>query len=231
MNKLLKFPKAQFPKLVFISDMHYTHDREFLWGDRGFASVEKHDAFLIENWHKHIDEDTVVFNLGDVVFRDPDAKKFEFISNLPCKAHYMLFGNHNSGSKEVYKAKVKSILGDQMGEDFELYPVPHNNVIFCGEDLAIRVGKKEIHMSHFPKRIWDHMAGYGKSIHLSGHSHGSDEERNVASTKGRCLDVGVENALKYSGNIFFTYDEIIDIMETKVVQQLDHHDENTTPSR
>ena len=86
-------------------------------------------------------------------------------------------------------------------------------------------------MSHFPKRIWDHMAGYGKSIHLSGHSHGSDEERNVASTKGRCLDVGVENALKHSGNIFFTYDEIIDIMETKVVQQLDHHDENTAPSR
>lgn len=231
MNKLLKFKKEESDKIVFISDMHFTHDREFLWGDRGFKSSEEHDKFLLNNWKENIDEGTVVFNLGDVVFRDPNSEKFDIIAELPCKEHYLLWGNHNSGCKNVYKRAVDEFMGltSPVSDDIEIYPLRYKNVTFCGNDLSIRVGKKEIHLSHFAKRVWDHI-GYGAWA-LSGHSHSSDHERNADHPRGKCLDVGVENAIKHSGNMFFTYREVESIMNNKSVELVDHHDDSITPSR
>ena len=34
------------------SDLHINHDREFLWGPRGFKSVQEMNAKEVENWNK-----------------------------------------------------------------------------------------------------------------------------------------------------------------------------------
>ena len=218
MKKLLKFDRTKY-KYVFLSDLHIGHDREFLWKPRGFKTVQEHDDFIFKNWNEHIDDNTIVFNLGDATFMDADSEKFERLSKMECKEHYLLWGNHCSGQMSAYK-KSKDLMG--YSKDLEVYPLKHNNVTFVGNDMCVRFGKKiEIHLSHFAKRIWDHV-GYG-AIHLSGHSHSNDPERLIEHKKGKCMDVGVENSIRYNGNIFFTLDEILNIMETKERDVKDHH--------
>lgn len=231
MHTILKFPVTT--KFAFLSDIHYGHDREFLWKPRGFNSVDEHSEFIVDNWRKHIDEDTIVFNLGDICFNDAKGNNFRMISNLPCKTQYVLWGNHCSGQNQCYKEAKETFFND-LGvtniPDVEIYPLPFNNMVFCGNDLVIRIGKTEVHLSHFAKRIWDHMANR-KSLHFSGHSHGNDSGRNPSTGTGKCLDVGIENAINETGNIFFTYEQLVDILDKREVELHDHHDTSTQPSR
>jgi calcineurin-like phosphoesterase family protein len=246
MNKLLKFPKGT--KIVVLTDLHLGHDRGFLLEPRFNAlpnevkarygdgwTVEEHAEWIKEEWDKHIDGETVVFNLGDVCFNDPKGDNFDLFSRLPCKDHYVLWGNHNSGSKQCYDAALSDLFSEMKvnpTEHFqaipEVYPLKFNNVTFAGRELTIRVGRQEICMSHFPKLIWDHMSR--GSFSLSGHSHGNSPERNPEAPLQKALDVGVENAIKFNGTPFFTLDEIESIMASKTIEILDHHDSTEAPS-
>ena len=201
------------------------------------------------------DNDKIVIDLGDHTFRDPKGEMFTRLSQVPCAAHYCLWGNHTSGGKQCYQQALLEFRGDHglmpiplkvlnkdTYSDLEIYPLKFNNITFCGNDLRLWVGKQEIHLSHFPKRIWDNMSDKRKvtetgglkgpkpSIHLSGHSHASDASRNISSQSGKCLDVGVENAITYDDKFWFTYDEIERLMLDKKVQVLDGHDGSENPS-
>ena len=199
-------------KVIFLSDTHQGHNREFIYGKRNFSNIEEHDRFIRDQWFELIDEETTVFNLGDSHFGDPDGRKFEDFTTWPCKIQYYLWGNHTSGAKQVYQREA-------MGT--EIYPVRVGNVEFVGESLSARINGKCYEMSHFPKRIWDKMnKGYR---HISGHSHGSDQGRNVGNEFGKCLDVGVENALKFGQKFFFTFEELETIFRNKENKILDHH--------
>jgi len=230
MQRILKFTKEQSDNMVFVSDLHYGHDRDFLYRPRGFDGVKEHNRWIREQWDEHVDMNTTVFNLGDVCFNDPRGDTFTEISKWGCREHYVLFGNHNSGMNQCYQIALQAWY-EEMGVEFteklkyEVYPLEFNNVVFCGEDLVIRVGKQEAHMSHFPKRIWDHV---GRSSYaLNGHSHGNDKERTPSHPNGKSLDVGVENSIKHDDKLFFTFREVVEIMSTKSIEVLDHHDENT----
>ena len=37
------------------SDLHFGHDREFLWGPRGFRSSIEHDEAIIANWNSVVE--------------------------------------------------------------------------------------------------------------------------------------------------------------------------------
>lgn len=200
------FPfKIRTDKVVFMSDLHLGHEREFLWGKRGFSSREEHDSFIFNQWAEKIDPETTVFNLGDPCFNDADCKKFTRLAQLPCKVHYFICGNHHSGSKQAYQ----SVKG---GRFF--------NVEFLGGSQFVYINGKGFDLCHFPKRIWEDISK--GAYHLSGHSHGSDPERNLNSS-GRCLDVGVENALKYDNKFFFTLSDIFNILSKKTNPSYDHH--------
>lgn len=47
-------------KIFFTSDLHFNHDREFVWGDRGFKIVEEMNEAIVLNWNSVIDEDDTV---------------------------------------------------------------------------------------------------------------------------------------------------------------------------
>lgn len=242
MLKQLKFTAEEAKDIVLISDLHLNHDREFLWGKRKnlfvknppFDDCESHKNWILDTWREKL-AGKIVFNLGDHCFNDPKGETFTELSQLPCKKHYALWGNHNSGSKYCYEkaceAFYRGFNPDYAGnysELPELYPVNYNNVTFVGHDLTVRVGKKEIILSHFSKRIWNNM-GRG-SLHASGHSHSSDSQRNVGCKTQKALDVGVENAIMYDDKFWFTYEEFKSIMDIKTFEKVDHHDPNTNPS-
>lgn len=56
-------------KVWTTSDLHIGHNREFVYGYRGFASCEEHDAVLVENWNSLVAEDDIVYILGDVMLK------------------------------------------------------------------------------------------------------------------------------------------------------------------
>ena len=245
MNKILKLNEEDRRNSVFVSDFHLNHDRDFLWKPRGFNSVHEHFEWIKSQWKEHITPETIVFNLGDVCFGDPKGELFDNLSRWECKKHYVLWGNHNSGTMQCYKkarqeyfntlsnGRVDDLISIGRKRDIslaEVYPLDYNNVVFCGNDLVIRAGRNEIHCSHFPKRIWDHL-GRG-ALHVSGHSHGSDKARRPeANSVGKSFDVGVENAIRYGNKFCFTYQEVLDICSKKDIVVVDHHDSSTNKSR
>lgn len=229
MKRIIKFTKAEAANIVFISDLHYNHDKDFLWKPRGFETMVDHCGWIISQWNEHIDENTIVVNLGDVCFHDQDGALFDMISKLPCKEHYVVWGNHNSGSTQCYHKAVRGYINDHTTPSHELpeiYPLRYNNVTFCGNDLTLKIGKQLVFCSHFPKRIWDKIGW--KAWALSGHSHGSDSGRLVNHTNGKSLDVGIENAIEFDNKFHFTFEDITNIMSHKNVAVLDHHDSQTS---
>ena len=59
-------------KIFVTSDTHFGHDREFLWGPRGFISHVDHDRQVIENWNSVVGPDDIVYHLGDVMLGDTE---------------------------------------------------------------------------------------------------------------------------------------------------------------
>lgn len=244
----IKLTREEADNAIFISDLHINQGKQFLIDDRTnfldqknipFSNPKEHDEWIWSQFEEHVNEDTIIFNLGDQVFRDGSGRIFERLAKVKCKNHYIIWGNHNSGGKTVYK---KTVFDYIQKESLEIYPMNYDNVTFVGHDLKLYVGKQEVHMSHFPKSIWDNMSdkrkkneqdrlsGIKPSFHLVGHSHGSYPETSVGHKMGKRLDVGVENAVTYGDKFHFTYSEIESIMEEKSVQVLDHHDGRENPS-
>ena len=56
---------------VFItSDLHFGHDKAFLYAPRGFSTITEHDATVISNWNSVIAPEDIVYVLGDVCLND-----------------------------------------------------------------------------------------------------------------------------------------------------------------
>ena len=60
-------------KIWLTSDLHLGHDREFIWGPRGFKSVWENDAAIIKNWNDMVDAKDEVYLLGDVMLGNNEA--------------------------------------------------------------------------------------------------------------------------------------------------------------
>ena len=92
------------------SDLHFGHQKEFLWGPRGFSSVQEHDNKIIENWNELIGWDDEVYILGDLMLND-NENGIKIIKNLPGNLHIIL-GNHDTDTRiELYRScwNVKEI--------------------------------------------------------------------------------------------------------------------------
>ena len=59
-------------KIWFTSDIHFGHQKEFLWGPRGFESSLEHDEAIIRNWNSVVDYDDDIYVLGDLMLGDND---------------------------------------------------------------------------------------------------------------------------------------------------------------
>lgn len=57
-------------KIFLTSDTHFGHDREFLWGPRGFSNHIDHDEEIIQRWNERVGHDDIVYHLGDVMLGD-----------------------------------------------------------------------------------------------------------------------------------------------------------------
>lgn len=132
------------------SDLHFGHDREFVWGARGYANVNEMNIKQLEKFNSVVTDEDEVWILGDLVLGDIEGG-LAFLKQLKGKIHICL-GNHDTAKREqAYR---------DMGWDVQ---------------LAARFKYKKIsfYLSHYPtithnldeKELWQVV------VNLYGHTH------------------------------------------------------------
>ena len=79
------------------SDLHFGHDREFLWGPRGFNSIEENDNTILKNFKEILKDEDDLYLLGDLMLLDNESG-IEKLKQIPGKIHIIL-GNHDSSDR------------------------------------------------------------------------------------------------------------------------------------
>lgn len=84
--------------IFLTSDLHLCHDRAFIFGPRGFKTVEDHDITICENWNNIIQPEDEVYILGDLMLNNNIAG----INMLKCLngRKHIILGNHDTPTRE-----------------------------------------------------------------------------------------------------------------------------------
>ena len=134
------------------SDLHFGHNQAFIWGARGFKSIEEHDAEIIKRWNEVVTEKDDVYILGDLMLGD-NAHGIYCLSQLNGKLH-ILTGNHCTSARQ------------------KLYHTLENMVEFCGCATTIKYKKKQLYLSHYPTITSNMEANPHQAVfNLYGHTH------------------------------------------------------------
>lgn len=146
-------------KIFFTSDLHIGHDKEFLFAPRGYNSIYEHDQQLVKNWNEVIDDDDIVYILGDIMLGDNNYGCSVFNQLRGIK--HIILGNHDTDSR------------------ISLYPNLRGVVDVKYAD-AIKVGKKFIYLSHYPTLLGNFNEKITR-IGLHGHTHSKDKFQYIQS--------------------------------------------------
>lgn len=193
--------------VFFWSDLHYSHNREFIYRPRGFPSVEEHDKVLIERYQTKVPIDATVYLLGDIIFgQNAEARLEELLKLLNGAVINLLPGNHTSGFRA---------LRQKHGRVWNVSDT--KTVTFLTNYEEIRVAGQPIVLSHYPILSWN---GMGRdSWHLFGHVHGRIPEGSKEGNGfGKMLDVGVEACPEP-----ISFEGLRPVMQGKQKSNIDHH--------
>lgn len=231
----MKINTTEYTNIHFTSDWHLGHDKEFLWGPRGCSGRDEHAKWLVEQINEIAEPTDLIIHVGDMSLTARYEEFCEWLSQIQCRTIWSLIGNHernfsllldnisggitDEATLNLYKTK-KEIKGlGQYQELTIMEPAPVPNV------KARRYG---ITLCHFPMLLWN-KCQHG-TFQLCGHSHGNLLQSNPFNPVAKRLDVGIENALKWSEGerVMFDWDDIKHIMSRKQIEVLDHHNRSTT---
>lgn len=140
-------------KIFITSDTHFGHDREFLFGPRGFTSIEEHDQEVIRRWNSVVGPDDVVYHLGDVMLND-NAHGMECLRQLNGQIK-IVPGNHDTDNRLKLYVQLENI---------EVMPMA----------ILLKYQKYNFYLSHHPTLTSNlEKAPYLRMhlINLYGHTH------------------------------------------------------------
>lgn len=81
-------------KIWITSDLHFCHNKDFIYAPRGFSNPEDMSKTIVENWNAIIDDEDYVYVLGDLMLSD-DELGIELIKSLKGWIH-IIRGNHDT---------------------------------------------------------------------------------------------------------------------------------------
>lgn len=139
--------------IYFTSDCHFSHDKEFLWGPRGFKNQEEMNDEIVKRWNEVVQPEDEVYHLGDVMLGN-NGVGMENLKKLNGKIH-IIFGNHDTEARKQLYAECPS-------------------VDILGYATQIKYGKYHFYLSHYPTLTsnMDNGAPLRQHIlNLYGHTH------------------------------------------------------------
>jgi len=143
-------------KIYVTSDWHFGHDKDFIFGPRGFSNPYEMNDAIVKNHNEIVNEDDDVYVLGDCMLNDNEAG-IELIKSLKGKIHVIL-GNHDTNARAA------------------LYRNCDNIVEVCYATV-LRYRAYMFYLSHYPTMCGNHDADKPmerKVINLCGHTHTTD---------------------------------------------------------
>lgn len=150
----------------FISDLHFGHVNALAFDNRPFATIEKHDEYIINRWNNTIGIDDDVYLLGDISWYG-SVKTLEIFNQLNGNIH-LIKGNHD----------LKLLKNPELRARFM--------EIVDYKELELEKGKKIV-LSHYPIPCYNkHHYGW---IHLYGHVHNGVEWNLMESIKRQMTEL------------------------------------------
>lgn len=148
-------------RIFLTSDTHFCHQREFLWGPRGFKNEWEMNAAIIQNWNAVINPDDDVYHLGDVMLNN-NNEGIKCLKSLKGNIH-IIRGNHDSDTR------------------MQLYNDCYNVVEICGGKF---LNYKNYHffLSHYPCIVSNYDTDKplkARTISLCGHSHTQNKWQDI----------------------------------------------------
>lgn len=134
------------------SDLHFGHNREFIYKPRGFESVDDMNEAIIKNWNNVVQSDDDVYVLGDLMLGD-NTQGIECIKQLNGIIHVVL-GNHDTDRRaELYK---------------QLY-----NIVEVENVIVKKYNRHHFYMSHYPTLTGnlERESLMQMTLNLYGHTH------------------------------------------------------------
>lgn len=162
----------------FTSDLHFNHHNAIGYSNRPFANVEEMNEALISRWNSKVQDDDLVYVLGDLTL-GKYSDMIPIVSRLRGRK-ILLQGNHDKLSRAQYL---------KLG------------FLDVFQEVVIKLGNTRIRLSHFPYKptFWQSLwlpAKAKKYSHrrpinrggwlLHGHTH---SKRKI---RGRMIHVGVD---------------------------------------
>lgn len=149
--------------IYFTSDLHFSHNKEFVYVPRGFSSVEEMNEEIISRWNSIVTPEDEVYVLGDLCLGggsdEAVVQNMQLIRRLNGKLHVVL-GNHDTPKRELL---YKSLF----------------NIIEVNWGMPLYYKKWHFFLSHFPVLCgnWDESDKplRARTICLCGHSHTQDK--------------------------------------------------------
>jgi calcineurin-like phosphoesterase family protein len=183
--------------VFFISDLHLGHRNIIKYDNRPFVNskgepdlASMHET-IIKNWNSVVNENDIVFNLGDLCFGTTELAK-EIVFKLNGKIHYVI-GNHDN-YKDILNLNRFETVSDLIDLNISGSQVTKNlHMVLC----------------HYPIYSWNR--AHHNSYHIHGHTHGSLHHGESADyyIGRRVIDVGC-NLINYTP---ITYLDAIEKME------------------
>lgn len=143
--------------MIFVtSDLHFCHNRPFLYEPRGFHSVYEMNVAIVNNWNSVVSPEDDVYVLGDLMLND-NEEGARLLSILHGHLHIIL-GNHDTDAR------------------IELYKQCPNVVEVC-DAKRLKYNGYHFFLSHYPaltdNHDWDKPLA-ARCVSLCGHTHTQD---------------------------------------------------------
>ena len=98
--------------IYFTSDLHFGHDRDFIYIPRGYKNFYEHDEDVVRRWNQKINWNDDVYILGDLMLGDNTYGR-KILNQLNGQLH-IIYGNHDTDvRKDIYNnlRNVVEIMG------------------------------------------------------------------------------------------------------------------------
>ena len=145
-------------KIFATSDLHFDHDKEFIWQARGYKSVEEMNKEQLRKFNETVSHDDDVYICGDLMLGGSEAGK-SWVSQLNGRIHIIL-GNHDTSTRKKF---------------YESLP----NVVEVVYATMIKAAGRHWYLSHYPTMVINQGELKGQPINLAGHTHSPDKWENI----------------------------------------------------
>lgn len=138
-------------EIWFSSDLHLNHQKDFVWKERGFSSVQEMNATIIDNFNECVRTQDTLYLLGDNWLNCSVGEGIALLNQIKCKDIRFIRGNHDSPNRWGVLWEVGKTLG-------------------WAE--MIKDAKKYYLLSHYPTQTTNYDDEWATAVrNLHGHSH------------------------------------------------------------